>query len=151
MFKNFITMRYFFLSFDNSLKLLNKVFFIFFFQSTWLELPLKQHTQKGCHQAQDILFFVVEFFLAWWQYKDHYCKALWYIHWFFMHVFKSHGINIHFYVKLYLHAYVSKYWFVLRYRFSYNGDQYLYLFVIYVVTHDWNYVSITRNYECNCC
>lgn len=116
--RKFYNNKVFFFSFDNSLKLLTKVFFIFFFSVHATGTPIK--TQKGHHQEQNILFLVVEFFHARWQYKYHYYKALWYIHWFCIHVLISLCINIHFCVKLYLHAHVSKYWLVLRYWFSYS-------------------------------
>lgn len=116
--RKFYNNKVFFFSFDNSPKLLTKVFFIFFFQSTRLELPLKH--RKVIIKNRTFCFWLLNFFHARWQYKYHYYKALWYIHWFCIHVLISLCINIHFCVKLYLHAHVSKYWLVLRYWFSYS-------------------------------
>lgn len=57
--RKFYNNKVFFFSFDNSPKLLTKVFFIFFFQSTRLELPLKH--RKVIIKNRTFCFWLLNF------------------------------------------------------------------------------------------
>lgn len=118
--RKFYNNKVFFFSFDNSLKLLTKVFFIFFFQSTRLELPLKH--RKVIIKNRTFCFWLLNFSM----HGDNinfiiirHCDiSIDFVYMYYIVI--SLCINIHFCVKLYLHAHVSKYWLVLRYWFSYS-------------------------------
>lgn len=94
--RKFYNNEVFFFSFDNSLKLLTNVFFYILFSVLATGTPIKTTHTERLSSSTGHFVFGCWIFHAWWQYKYHYCKALWYIHWFCMPVFKSHGINIHF-------------------------------------------------------